>query len=76
MHRECLELKLGNRASNTSMPFRGVARGEEVINTVLVKSLNPVRYCARGGGAWQAAVHSWVIISVVICACVTCYCKN
>ena len=43
-----------------------------VFKTVLVKSLNPVRYWEGG----QAAVHSCVIISIIICVCVSCCCKN
>ena len=64
--------------------IRGVARGVRVggrppivFKTVLVKSLNPVRFEeGGGGGVRQAAVHSRVKISVIMCGCVSCYCKN
>ena len=30
----------------------------------------------EGGGVRQAAVHSYIIIGIIICVCVSCYCKN
>ena len=40
-----------------------------------MNSLNPVRYWG-GVGVRQAVANSWVIISNIICACVSCCCKN